>query len=185
MLILTEAEVEGALPRLEAGLCRYRWIQKSVHSCDVASNKEFQTCFNAFYRVRRNQHWRNSFYALMQAAKLDGIAFHKALDSLHCDTGRIEASFASKFVATLDPSKPVIDRIVLSHFAMRLPYWKEADRRAKVLEVYRRLCAAYAELLDSPTGLMITDRFDRHFQSTGLTPLKKIDLVLWQIRPAE
>jgi hypothetical protein len=183
MVKFDEADVYDALLRLEGGLCRYRWIQKSVHCCDVSSNREFQKTFNGFYKVRRNQRWRDSFYALMQAKKRSGIGFPEALASLHLSTGRIEASFASKLVATLDPSTPVIDSVVLSHFELKLPVSKAPDRKARVVSVYQRLCAAYAELLDCPMGVMLTERFDQHFQGTNLTRLKKIDLVLWQIRP--
>lgn len=70
------------------------------------------------------------------------VAFHEALDSLHRDTGRMEASFASMRVATLDPSKPVIDGIVLSQFGLPLPYWRAPDRRGKVIRLYERLCDA-------------------------------------------
>jgi hypothetical protein len=182
MITMTEAEVDAALARLEPGYGQYCWIQKNVTPCDVSSDKEFQTCFNALYRVQRDWRWRGSFYNLMQAAKVRGISFHDALDALYSDTGRIEASFGSKLVATLDPSKPVIDRIILSHFGLLLPPFMAKDRKAKVLEVYRRLCIAYASLLDSSIGSMIVVRFDRCYKDSGLTSLKKIDLVLRKIR---
>jgi hypothetical protein len=61
------------------------------------------------------------FFALLESSKLNGIGFPEALREIHHRCGMVEASFASKLVATLDPSKPVIDKFVLEYFAMRLP----------------------------------------------------------------
>ena len=177
-----EAGIDVALSRLGDGLAQYRWIQENVRLCDVSSSQEFQTRFNAFYRVRRNSDWRSHFYALLENAKADGIPFAQALRLLQRLTNRLEASFASKLVATCDPSKPIIDSIVLSHFGLKLPHWNQKGREAKAIMVYNDLCERYANVLDSSIGLLITRRFDHHFPGTSLTALKKIDLVLWQIR---
>jgi hypothetical protein len=182
MVKVTENDVQKALTQLDVGLSRYLWIQENVHSVNVTTSEEFRRRFTVFYRVRRNREWCNVFYGLLESAKPNGITFDAALNSLHKVTGRVEASFASKLVATLDPSKPVIDRIVLGHFDLRLPPRTTAGRLAKIIKIHGDLSTAYADLLFSPTGRMILARFDQHFYGTNLTPLKKIDLVLWQIR---
>ena len=64
----------------------------------------------------------------MQVSKAQCINFPEALRALRERTGRLEASFASKLVATLDPNKPVIDKFVLSNFNLRLPYHGAANR---------------------------------------------------------
>ncbi len=184
LINVTPADAETALNRLERGFARYCWIQENLWCSNVSSDEIFQKRFNVFYRVRRGKSWRQSYYALLEAAKPAGIAFPDALDALRCETGRIEASFASKLVATLDPSKPVVDSIVLGHFELRLPYRKLPDRHAKVVALYRQLCTNYAQLIDSPTGVLLTELFDLRYPGNILTPLKKIDLVLWQIRAA-
>ena len=88
-------------------------------------------------------------------------------------------------MATLDPSKPVLDSVVLSHFRLRLPYLHAVDRQAKIVRVYGDLSAAHAELASSSVGCLIRELFDQKYPKTNLTPLKKLDLVLWQIRPRE
>jgi hypothetical protein len=96
--------------------------------------------------------------------------------------GRVEASFASKLVATLDPSKPVIDKFVLKNFALRLPRRGSPDRENKTVDLYHDLCGKYSDFIQSQTGVMIRELFDRRHPGSGISELKKIDLVLWQIR---
>jgi hypothetical protein len=183
MLKITSAEISAALGQLNAGLLRYCWIQEHVATCDVTRDMEFQRRFNGFYRVRRGLAWRSAYYALMQAAKDVDVEFPEALERLHRATGRVEASFASKLVATLDPSKPVVDSVVLSHFGLRLPHLDAPDRQVKIVRIYKELSAAHAELAISSVGCKIRELFDQKDPNTNLTPLKKMDLVLWQIRP--
>src|SRR5580692_11294340 len=128
---LTTYEIQTALGRLEHGLDRYVWLQRHVRLCDVSANEEFQRCFSAFYRVRRNFQWRSVYFSELESSKVKGIDFPEALKEINGRTGRIEASFASKLVATLDPSKPVIDKFVLEHFELRIPRWGLKDREAK------------------------------------------------------
>jgi hypothetical protein len=111
-----------------------------------------------------------------------GIDFPDALKRINGHTGRIEASFASKLVATLDPSKPVIDRFVLEHFELHLPRRGLSDRERKTNDLYYDLCDKYRVFIQSPTAKMIRDLFDSRHPNSEVSELKKIDLVLWQIR---
>jgi hypothetical protein len=183
MRAFTTDEIHTALGRLKNGLDRYVWLQRNLGLCDVSTDKHFQTCFNGFYRVRRGLSWRTDYFALMESVKVTGIDFPDALKEINRRTGRIEASFASKLVATLDPSQPVVDRFVLENFELKLPRWGLLDRESKTLEVYRGLCDVYRDFIEGPTGTMIRELFERRYPRSGVSELKKIDLVLWQIRP--
>jgi hypothetical protein len=77
---------------------------------------------------------------------------------------------------------PVIDRFVLQNFELKLPRWGLPDRESKIVDLYRALCHEYQEFRKGATGELILEIFDRRFPSSGVTELKKIDLVLWQIR---
>jgi hypothetical protein len=179
----TKEAIQKSLGSLERGLRSYVWLQRNLRLCDVRTNEHFQKRFDAFYRVRRDRGWRSDYFALMEASKVNGIDFPSALKEIHRLTGRIEASFASKLVATLDPSKPVVDKFVLQNFDLKLPRWGLADRESKTVELYRNLCEAYVNLIQSPTGQAICLLFDQRFPgATEISELKKIDLVLWQIR---
>jgi hypothetical protein len=178
----TSSEIDTALVRLKTGVERYIWLQRNVRVCDVTQNKEFQTRFDAFYKVRRGPIWRAEYFSLMEAAKGSGIDFPDALREFRHRTCQVEVAFASKLVATLDPTRPVIDRFVLQNFNLQLPTWGAREREARAVDVYRGLCSGYAALLQSKAGAVILDRFESRFPGSGITELKKIDLVLWQIR---
>ncbi len=176
-------EIQKALKNLAYGLGRYQWLQARVLKCDVITDREFQRRFTAFYRVRRSFEWRAQFFVLMEKSKSSGGNFSEALRTIHLSTGRIEASFASKLVATLDPSKPVIDRFVLGCFQLRLPSWGSANREEKTTGLYRQLCLKFDDFVKSHDGINIRNMFDEEYPDVEITDTKKLDLVLWQIRP--
>lgn len=98
-------------------------------------------------------------------------------------TGRFEASFASKLVASLDPTLPVVDRVVLENFGLSLPYYYAADRERRILQVYSELRARYEALLGTDLGRLIHRKFTARHPHAAISDLKKVDLVLWQHRP--
>jgi len=180
---LSESEVVAALTRIEDGLQRYCWIQTNVGKCNAESDREFQKRFNGFYRIRRNSAWQQVYYRLLERSKREPIGFPEALRTLKEHTNRIEASFASKLVATIRPTAPVVDRYVLAHFGLRLPYSSASNRMARTIAVYDKLCQRYEVFMSSPEGQMICARFRERYPWAHITNLKMIDLVLWQLRP--
>jgi len=182
MITLTEQAIDEALSRIADGLRQYIWIQSSFRQCDVSTDLVFQTAFNGFYRIRRNADWREQFYTLFETAKASGITFDQAFRELLQRTERYEASFASKLVATLDPTKPVVDKFVLGNFGLKPPYYSASEREAKTIGVYNELCGRYETLMRSPLGRTICARFTQRYPKADITEIKKIDLVLWQTR---
>lgn len=180
---LTNKQVQLALSRIERGLTTYLWLQRQVRACDVSKNEEFQRRYSGFYRVRRDFKWRLGYFSLLESSKLKGIEFPEALGEINRHCRRIEASFASKLVATLDPSKPVIDKFVLEYFELRLPRWGVQGREVKTIDLYNKLCVKYRDLMQNPSGKLISELFDVRYPDAEVSDLKKIDLVLWQIRP--
>jgi hypothetical protein len=182
MRALTPDEIQTALKRLETALDLYVWLQRNTRLCDVRTNEDFQRRYCRFYRVRRDSRWRSVYFDLLESSKLKGIDFPEALQEINRHTHRLEASFASKLVATLDPSKPVIDRFVLEYFELRLPRWGLSDREPKTIGLYYDLCDKYRTLMQSPTGTMIRELFESQYPNLEISALKKIDLVLWKTR---
>jgi hypothetical protein len=179
---MTEAEIDKALLKVEKGLYKYCWIQEQFHKNDVTSNREFQKAFNGFYRVRRNAEWQAVYYRLMEDAKTNGFDFRQVLLELRKKTGRLEASFTSKLVATVYPDRPVIDKFVLEYFGLSLPHQYEANRESKAVMVYDSLNNKYMAFMSAPTASAICARFSEKYPWANITALKKVDLVLWQTR---
>jgi hypothetical protein len=179
---MTEEQVDDALGKIQDGLRKYCWIQANFQECDVSKDHGFQIRFNDFYKVRRDAKWRDCYYRLMQNAKQDGITFPEVLHALADQTKRIEASFTSKLMATLDPTKPIIDRFVLENFGLRLPSRNTINRESKTVDIYNQLCINYGILMSNRHGRMICDKFKQRYPFAEITDLKKLDLGLWQIR---
>lgn len=180
--MLSEMEIEAAVVRIGVGLRKYLWLQTEVGRRDVSRDAVFQRRFNGFYRVRRDAEWREAYFRLMEESKAGGVHFAHVLRTLHAATGRYEASFASKLVATLDPTQPVIDRFVLENFGLRLPYPYQKNREIRILQVHAELCAKYEALLASDVGRRISQKVEERYPGTGISDLKRVDLVLWQHR---
>lgn len=183
MLVLSENDIDAAVERISVGLRKYQWLQHRVHRCDVRTDAEFQRRYFGFYRVRRGSDWRAAYFALMEETKVGGADFAEVLGALRLATGRLEASFASKLVATLAPEMPVIDRFVLENLGLRLPYPSQRNREEKIVSLYAEVRRRYQKILRSVEGQLICTKVDARYPSNGISDLKKVDLVLWQHRP--
>jgi hypothetical protein len=181
-LNLSGTSVGHALRRIPEGLSKYQRLQARLEQTNVTDDLEFQRAFNAFYRVRGNAAWRRVFYELLEREKRERSGFAAILTELHRRVGRYEASFASKLVATVDPALPVIDRFVLRNTDLRLPSWNNTSRLAGIINVHAALRDLYAKALESPDGRLAIAAFDACFPDAGLHDVKKLDLLLWQMR---
>ncbi len=181
---LSPEAIELALPRVAKGLEKYSWLQRELHGRNVTQDGEYQTTFNGFYRVRRHLSWRRAFFGMLEEVKGGPVAIGETLQRLHAATGRIEASFSSKLVATVDPSQPVIDSVVLKNLGLRLTPVGEAPRRsARIVDLHHQLAAEFGRYLDSEEGRQLVARFQHAYPSSGISEVKMLDLVLWQTRP--
>lgn len=179
---LSSADIDAALPKVKAGLQQYLWIQDKVRAELFTDEREFRRRYNHFYRVRRGAKWQNEFYDLMARAKREQLQFHAVLCLLRDATNRYEASFASKLIATLHPSKPVIDSVVLKNLGLRLPPPNVQDRAQRICDIHGELEHLFAAYLDTHNGQYLAEAFNHTYPSTGVTNEKKLDLVLWQTR---
>lgn len=182
MITLTLQDIERALPKVQVGLVKYCWLQDNLYQVDVSADREFQRRYNGFYRVRRNAQWQWHYFALLERSRAASITFEEALSQLLAATGRLEASFASKLVATINPNLPVIDKFVLENLGLRLPRYSQCDRKTKVVEVYDRLISSFHDFAKTDEGNALTTRFQEIYPEANLTTAKMIDLVLWQTR---
>lgn len=182
MLTITKDQIDAALPRISVGLAKYMWLQAELPARDVSRDGEYQKRFGGFYRVRRNAAWRSAYFQILERAKSTPISFEEALRSLHTSTGRVEASFASKLVATFDPLQPVIDSVVLGNLGLRLPTQSSVNRFAGVISLHQQLDRLYSTYLASEAGRQLVARFRQAYPREKITELKMLDFVLWQSR---
>jgi hypothetical protein len=101
---------------------------------------------------------------------------------LHRSTGRYEASFASKLVATVDPDLPVIDSIVLRNPQLRLSTHTAPQRISRIVELHAGLVTWFTAFLETETGRYLVERFRAEYPDAHITETKMVDLILWQTR---
>lgn len=176
--------LDAVINRLAEPLRKYEAIQSKLSNSCIVNDREFQKAFNHFYRVRRDSAWQGSFYAVFEEARSCKSDFERVLRDLHSSQGRLEASFASKLVASLDPEKAVLDSFVLANLGLRLPSAYDKNRIEKVVEIYDTVNNKIQEYLETDDGKTPIKRFRLKFPMSSISSVKIIDLILWQSRLA-
>lgn len=120
----------------------------------------------------------------MRAA--EKVDFSLIVSRLHEMTGRVEPSFASKMLATIDAAAPVWDRRVISalkHYDPEFPVVPTefaGGQIEKGIAGYQALQEACRELLAKPIGKKCIEQFNRYLSDySAISNVKKLDVVLW------
>ena len=113
--------LDEAIAKLKQRERDIRCYYEIMRMADTPDNPEFQRKYDAFYRVRRNTAWRAEYFRIMADYQVRHIpSFGEILLRLQQSTGQIEASFASKMLATLDAEMPIWDSNVLKVLKLKL-----------------------------------------------------------------
>ena len=177
-MLVNEQQTERALDRIETSLTEYLWIMERVRSCDVSADTAFQEAYDTHYRVRKDAVWRGHYYSLMERAKAVPISFRMIVGLMQVFGDTIEAALCSKLVATVDPSKPILDKTIMRVFGMDDPVNKFRSAIVLVPQQYEDLEQRYSELLASPEGRRMCDQFSKRYPNAAVTDIKRIDFVL-------
>lgn len=153
---------------------------------DVRVDAVFQRTFNGLYMVRRGEAWRTAFYELFEAYKNSAdVSFEPIVRDLHRATGRIEASFASKLLATVNSKMPVYDSWVRINLNLKVRTGEALQRIPALCEDYARITCIYGAMVEHPDYSRLRDGFDIALPTLrNLSDVKKIDFLLWQSRPS-
>ena len=170
-------------PEKIKGIEKYADIMQTFYTVNVATEKDFQKKFNAFYRVRRGQDWQHVFYNLMEENKNKQPSFEKILREIYCKTGRIEASFTSKLLHTLNTDMPIWDKFVLQNLGVKTTACSGEEKILMTISIYEKIVAWYKKALSTNQIYQKTIDFDNVFtEYKWFSPTKKIDFLLWQMR---
>lgn len=166
------------------GLEGYARIQRTVRETDVSSDADFQRLYNRFYRMRRNAEWQSSYYAIMEREKANpSTAYGDVLRGMHELTGNVETSFASKIIAALHPDKPIWDSLVFARLGLMLKGTTAQAKLENAVEVYGRIVSWYETYLATDDAEKNIRLFDELLPDYAwLTPVKKVDFLLWSER---
>ena len=162
-------------------LDQYAYIMNTFRNTDVTTDSVYQKTFNAFYVVRCDENWRREYYALMEQCKTAPHTFEEILKAMHSFSGRVEASYASKLLATIDSSYPIWDQYVLKNLGVK-------DRKGfrtieGTVDAYEQIRGWYADYLGTDEAKENIGIFDRELPDYAwISDLKKIDFMLWKMR---
>jgi len=192
---LEEVKVKKAIlahkKELEEGVKIYVSIMRQLRSCDVSKTKGFQTTYNGFYRLwgkgmNANTKWYDSYYSFMQEHKNDNaLTFEKILRYLCEASGktRVDASFSSKLLHTVNPDMPIWDSHVLKALGIEAPesYKDKEIQIGKSVETYDHLVRWYDERRHSGEAKRLAEAFDEAIPGAQISETKKVDWVLWAL----
>ena len=191
---MQEKEIVSKAVERMLGFEKYQKIMEKVRSVDVASDNEFQTLFNGYYEVRRNENWRQGYYRYFQAHKNDeNISYENIIqyifDNLRTNQGKpnpVEASFSSKMLATINPKMPILDSQVLNNMGLSIEGGRAQERLNNAKHVYRKICERYEKYIESQDCKKAIEIFDSYFPNClDVTPERKIDWFLWALSKEE
>ena len=175
------------------GFDKYKKIKEYVHSVDVSKSKDskdsFQTLFNSYYAVRRDETWREGYYEYFQCVKEDGrITFNAIIDDLYkklkTKDGKghlVEASFSSKMLATINPKMPILDSRVLKNMGLSIKGNNPEEKLQSAKKVYKEIWSRYQKFIKTENCKTVISIFDIHFPdySAVMSDERKIDWFLW------
>jgi len=165
---------------------RYSFLRGRLSNADISNDREFQRTFNGLYRVRqRTARWKQAYYGLMERSKHHFTpVFAATLNELYSATGRVEASFASKLVAIINPNSAVYDSVVARNLCFIPPrqHRPKDERLRDFVVLYERLTERMNRLIRHRKFPAMSAALEQAFPGYVITPVRQLDLLLWQLR---
>ena len=175
--------------RLPCPVATYRAILAETRAIDLTGEdaEPVRRRFNAYYGVRRNARWRTAFYERFERAKGGSQApkglFAEVLRDLNKTTGRVEASFVSKLVATLRPESPIVDSVVRGWLSERIAAPRFGGGLPAAVGYYDWLWDVMAALAATPEarawGEVFCEAFPPAAGESPVAAIKQLDFLIW------
>lgn len=161
-------------------LDKYKYLNERLFKCDVSKDSAFKTAFNSFYRVRRDEKWRKTFYSYFEEIKYNrDITFDEILEYFFKKTGNVEASFSSKLLATINPDMPILDSHVLKNMDLKITGSTPTQKLESAKEVYIELIEKEKNMLKKESVRRFIKEFRTYIPEYELTDIKILDYLLW------
>jgi hypothetical protein len=193
-MIVNIEKIEDVLMKSLEDACGLTAYKKTLDKGNINSI-DYQKNFTNYYRVRRDACWLEKFYAFLEKNKDNtSITFKEILMELSSwehnikksknnpnGVGKtIEASFASKLLATINPNYPIWDSQVVR--ALNISIIDEDDKITTYVKAYSDLCKAIKNYIESEEGKVAIVLFNKQFPNyEWVSNYKKIDFYLWNI----
>ena len=179
---------ESVLSRItNSKLDAYAFTQDRLRQIDVSNDRQYQKTYNGFYRVRLPiTETYSTYYNLLEKNKNSKkVSLEYILNRLLEVTQRVETSFGSKLLATVNPHVAPLDSIVLKHLNLSLPKsagQPKSSRIQQCVSVHNELVEKMNHLVTLPQFQELKKSFAVRFPGYTFTDMKILDLLLWQYR---
>ncbi len=161
----------------------YNYLKENVYKSDISKDNEFQTKFNSFYRVRRDEKWRKIFYEYFESIKnKKDVTFEEILSYMYYKTNNIEASFCSKLLSTINPDMPIWDHYVLLNLGLKVNGKTKEDRLRDSINIYNKLIEIENKKLQEKDIKQSVKEFKEFLPEYNLSDIKILDYILWNMR---
>ena len=177
---------------LQDGIYRSWGFYKYEKTLDLSNikSKIYQKNYISFYRLRRDEDWIKQYFNFLEIyykkhQSGDNYCFKDILQDLYNVPSKsrdgqyqfkIEISFASKLLHTVNPDYPIWD----SQVRKKLGISNSKKTINDAVKAYDELCTRYALMKKDPQFKTFVVTFDSLFPKfTWITETKKIDFYLW------
>lgn len=181
-------KIDGILNRINTPkLDAYSFTQSRLREVDVSKDDLYQRTYNGFYRVRLpiTEAYSTYYNLIEQNKNNNNLSLELILNRLIVDTNRVETSFGSKLLATINPNIAPLDKIVLGHLKLSLPKsfgLSKTERINQCAKVHRQLGGEMNQLITMSGFKVLKEEFKFRYPSYNFTDIKILDLLLWQYR---
>ena len=167
----------------------YNYLRDSLLDTNVIEDNRYKIRFKRYYAMdkqRWDSKWDKLYFSLLEHGKNNKeISFHTTLELLYAITGKVQTSFSSKLIATVNPEMPVYDKWVRKNLGLKVPYsgMKDDRRIPRFVTMHSELQSKAVEMTQDINFEKLRTRFNQTFpQYECFTDIKKLDLFLWQAR---
>lgn len=159
----------------------YSYLIKTVHQINAIEEEDFQRRFKKFWGyVSFDKEWHPHVFIAIEKVKAGKLStFGEVLTFLSSDA--VNKSVASKVLSTLNPNYPIWDSRVAAVFNLYEPRGTSLEEKIKdACNTFEWLQHWYDKAFFTGRGERIIKVFDERLpQYSDLSPIKKIDFVLW------
>lgn len=179
--------------------CSFHSYKKTLETnTNIATDIDYQRNFTSYYRVRRDAAWLKEFYNFFEDNKNNkDITYREILQHLsnlehsvrvtekHKDgkAKAVEASFASKMLATINHDHPIWDSQVLRFLNIKVrENLSHANRIDECVRIYDEIEKEITAFIETEAGQECIRLFDKTFPNCkDFSVYKKIDFYLWNL----
>lgn len=193
MMIITRPDFivdDGVYDKIDI----YAQIMNKVQTVNVSVDHNFKDTFCEYYGLNgfTDLSFQNDFFNYMQQIKSKNPlpSYRDVMEQLWKQTGRVDYSFSSKLLHTLNPNSPILDRHVLRLLGFeRKDSGKPQSRINYYSVVYETVEAEYKQIatdLENGCTSKICNALrtldSKYPKGSYLSTARKIDCLLFRLR---